>query len=155
MSIEARLQQLGIQLPAAPAAAGNYLPAIRTGDLLYLSGVLCALDGRMTHTGPVGRDQTVQTAVEGARVCVLNLLANIRAHTGSLDTVARFISLTGFVNAVDGFADSPAVLNGASDLLVEIFGDAGRHTRAAVAVNGLPKNSTVELQAVVELKPRA
>lgn len=151
MSHETRLTALGITLPTPPPVAGNYLPAVRVGNMLYLAGVLCALDGQMTHTGQVGAAQTVESANAGARVCTLNLLANIRAAVGSLDQVKRFVTLTGFVNGVSGFADSPAVLNGASDLLVQIFGDAGRHARAAVAVAGLPRNSAVEIQAVVEL----
>jgi enamine deaminase RidA (YjgF/YER057c/UK114 family) len=105
----------------------------------------------MTHTGQVGAAHNVQSAYEGARVCALNLLAAIKSATGDLAAVKRFITVTGYVNAVSGFADSPAVINGASDLLVAVFGDAGKHARAAVAVAGLPKNSTVEVQAVVEL----
>lgn len=151
MSAESRLQLLGIQLPKPPSPAGSYLPAVRVGNLLHLSGVICTVEGRMTHTGPVGKDQTVATASEAARICALNLLANIRAAAGSLDAVARFVSLTGYVNAIDGFSESPAVINGASDLLVQVFGDAGRHVRAAVAVNGLPRNSTVEISAIAEL----
>jgi enamine deaminase RidA (YjgF/YER057c/UK114 family) len=151
MSHEARLRALGIVLPPAPPAAGNYLPAVRVGNMLYLSGVVCLRDGQISHAGQVGREQTVATAAEGARVCALNLLANIRAATGSLDAVRGMVSLVGYVNAVSGFAESPAVINGASDLLVEVFGDAGRHVRAAVAVAGLPRNSTVEIQALVEL----
>ena len=105
----------------------------------------------MTHTGPVGEDQTVETAYQGARVCALNLLSVIKAAMGSLDRVERIVSLTGFVNAIAGFSESPQVINGASDFLVSIFRDKGCHARAAVAVNGLPKNSTVEVQAVVEI----
>lgn len=151
MSYEARLKELGLTLPTPPPAGGNYLPAIRTSKLLFLAGVICTRDGKMTHTGQVGREHTIETAAEGARVCALNLLANIRAATGSLDNVVRFVSVSGYVNAISGFADSPAVINGASDLFVQVFGDAGRHARAAVAVAGLPKNSTVEIQAVVEI----
>ncbi len=151
MSYEARLQELGIELPAPPPPAGSYVPAVRVGPVVHLAGVLCSLDGRMTHTGAVGRDQTVETAREGARICALNLLANLRAAAGSLDNVRRIVALTGFVNGVAGFADSPAVINGASDLLVGIFGEAGRHARAAVAVAGLPRDSSVEIQAIVEL----
>jgi enamine deaminase RidA (YjgF/YER057c/UK114 family) len=151
MSPESRLQQLGLVLPTPPPAAGNYLPAVQSGSLLHLAGVICVRDGQMTHTGAVGRDQTIATGAEAARVCALNLLANIRAAAGSLDAVRRFVSLTGFVQAVPGFADSPAVINGASDLIVQVFGDAGRHARAAVAVSGLPRNTTVEITAVVEL----
>jgi enamine deaminase RidA (YjgF/YER057c/UK114 family) len=151
MSYESRLQELGITLPPPPPAGGNYLPAVRVGNLLYLAGVICSRDGQMTHTGQVGRDQTIATAAEGARMCALNILANIRAAAGSLDAVKRFVTVAGYVNAISGFADSPLVINGASDFLVQVFGDAGRHARAAVAVAGLPKNSTVEIQAVVEL----
>jgi enamine deaminase RidA (YjgF/YER057c/UK114 family) len=106
----------------------------------------------MTHTGQVGREQTVQTANKSAEVCALNTLANIKAAVGSLEQIARIVFVSGFVNAVDGFTESPAVINGASDLFVKIFGEAGKHARAAVAVNGLPRGSTTEVQVVVELK---
>jgi enamine deaminase RidA (YjgF/YER057c/UK114 family) len=106
----------------------------------------------MTHIGQVGRDQTVQTGAESARVCALNTLANIKAAVGTLDAVKRIVFVSGFVNAVAGFADSPAVINGASDLFVQVFGEAGRHARAAVAVAGLPRNATTEIQVVVELR---
>lgn len=152
MNPESRLAELGLKLPAAPAAAGNYLPVVRTGQLLFCAGTICALDGSMTHTGQVGREQTVQSGYESARICVLNALANIRAATGSLDRVERIVMVNGFVNAIAGFADSPAVINGASDLLVAVFGEAGKHARAAVAVAGLPRNSTTEVQIVLELK---
>jgi enamine deaminase RidA (YjgF/YER057c/UK114 family) len=151
MSHEAKLSALGITVPQPPPAGGNYLPFVQVGNLLYLAGVICSQEGKMTHTGQVGRDHTVETAAAGAKVCALNILANIRAATGSLDRVKRFVTLAGYVNAVSGFADSPLVINGASDFLVQVFGDAGRHARAAVAVAGLPKNSTVEIQAIVEL----
>ncbi len=152
MTPEARLAELGLTLPVSPASAGNYVPTVRTGSLLFCAGTICALDGAMTHTGQVGREQTVQTGYDSARVCALNALTNIRAATGSLDRVTRVVMVSGFVNAVPGFADSPAVINGASDLLVAVFGEAGKHARAAVAVSGLPKNSTTEVQIVVELK---
>ncbi len=159
MTPETRLAALGLNLPPPPAAAGSYVPAVRTGNLLFCSGTLCTRDGQLTHAGAVGREQTVATAQAAAAVCALNLLANIQAAVGSLDQVARLVCVNGFVNAIDGFADSPAVLNGASDLFVSVFGEAGKHARAAVAVNGLPRNATVEVQAVVELKspvgPRA
>jgi enamine deaminase RidA (YjgF/YER057c/UK114 family) len=151
MSPESRLAALGLTLPAPPPAAGSYVPTVRTGNLLFCAGTICLLDGRMTHTGPVGGGQTVETARKAAEVCALNTLANIRAAVGSLDRVARVVMVNGFVNAVDGFAESPAVINGASELLVQVFGDAGRHARAAVAVNGLPRGSTTEIQVVVEL----
>ena len=152
MNPEAKLAELGLTLPAAPAAAGNYVPTVRTGNLLYCAGTICFLNGQMTHSGQVGKEQTVETAKKAAENCALNTLANIRAALGSLDRVARIVFVCGYVNAVDGFAESPAVINGASDLFVKIFGDAGKHARAVVAVNGLPRGSTIEVQVVVEVK---
>jgi enamine deaminase RidA (YjgF/YER057c/UK114 family) len=152
MNPESKLAELGLTLPNPPAAAGSYVPTVRTGNLLYCAGTICMVAGQMTHTGQVGREQTVQTGYKAAEVCALNTLANIKAATGSLDQVARIVFVSGFVNAVDGFADSPAVINGASDLFLKVFGEAGKHARAAVAVNGLPKGSTAEVQVVVELK---
>ena len=152
MNFEAKLAELGLSLPNPPAAAGSYVPTVRTGNLLYCAGTICMIDGRMTHVGQVGKEQTVDTAKKSAEVCALNTLANIKAAVGSLDQVARIVFVSGFVNAVDGFSDSPAVINGASDLFVKVFGDAGKHARAAVAVNGLPRGSTTEVQVVVELK---
>jgi enamine deaminase RidA (YjgF/YER057c/UK114 family) len=152
MNYEAKLSELGLKLPNPPAAAGSYVPTVRTGNLLYCAGTICMVDGQMTHTGQVGREQTIETAKKSAEVCALNTLANIKAAVGSLDRVARIVFVSGFVNAVDGFTDSPAVINGASDLFVKVFGDAGKHARAAVAVNGLPKGSTTEVQVVAELK---
>jgi enamine deaminase RidA (YjgF/YER057c/UK114 family) len=110
------------------------------------------LNGQMTHTGPVGRVQTVDTGRESARICALNTLANIKAAAGSLEAVQRVVFVAGYVNAVPGFVDSPAVINGASDLFVRIFGEAGKHARAAVAVTGLPRDATTEIQVVIELK---
>ncbi len=152
MTPEAKLAELGLNLPAAPAAAGNYLPTVRTGNLLYCAGTICLVDGRMTHAGQVGGEHTVESGYESARVCALNTLANIKAAVGSLDRISKFVFVGGYVNAVSGFADSPAVINGASDLFVAVFGESGKHARAAVAVGGLPKNSTSEIQVVVELK---
>ncbi|MSU22818.1 MAG: RidA family protein [Opitutus sp.] len=152
MNPEARLAELGLTLPTPPAAAGSYVPTVRTGNLLYCAGTVCLCNGQMTHTGQVGKEQTVETAKKSAEVCALNTLANIKAALGSLDRVARIVFVSGFVNAVDNFADSPAVINGASDLFVKVFGDAGKHARAAVAVNGLPRGSTTEVQVVVEVK---
>lgn len=154
MTTDERLNELGIELPTAPKPAGNYVPSMQVGNLLYISGAICLVDGKMTHTGKIGIDVTnheVGYGQEAARVCALNLLAVAKAHLGDLDKVSRIVQLNGFVNAVPGFPDSPAVLNGASDTMVEILGDRGRHTRAAVAVSGLPLDSTVEIQAVFEV----
>ena len=152
MNAESNLAELGLVLPNPPAAAGSYVPTVRTGNLLYCAGTICAIDGQMTHTGQVGKEQTVETAKKSAEICALNTLANIKSAVGSLDNVARVVMVNGFVNAVDGFAESPAVINGASELFLKVFGDAGKHARAAVAVNGLPRGSTTEVQVIVELK---
>lgn len=152
MNAESNLAELGLVLPNPPAAAGSYVPTVRTGNLLYCAGTICAIDGQMTHTGQVGKEQTVETAKKSAEICALNTLANIKSAVGSLDKVARVVMVNGFVNAVDGFAESPAVINGASELFLKVFGDAGKHARAAVAVNGLPRGSTTEVQVIVELK---
>lgn len=152
MNPEAKLAELGLALPNPPAAAGSYVPTVRTGNLLYCAGTICLMNGQMTHTGQVGKEQTVQTANKSAEICALNTLANIKAAVGSLEQVARIVFVSGYVNAVDGFSESPEVINGASDLFVKVFGEAGKHARAAVAVNGLPRGSTTEVQVVVELK---
>ena len=152
MNPELKLTQLGLTLPNPPAAAGSYVPTVRTGNLLFCAGTVSMVNGQMTHVGQVGKEQTIESAKKSAEVCALNTLANIKAAIGSLEKVARIVFVSGFVNAVDGFTESPAVINGASDLFLKIFGDAGKHARAAVAVNGLPRGSTTEVQIVVELK---
>ncbi len=149
--IEKRIESLGLVLPAPPSPAGNYLPWRRSGNTLYLAGAICMEAGKMTHTGKAGAAHSVESARAAARVCVLNALAAAKAAAGDLGNITQVLLVNGYVNAVEGFADSPAVLNGASDLLVEIFGDRGRHARAAVAVAGLPKDSTVEIQMVLEV----
>src|SRR5437660_1753259 len=113
MSIESKLAELGLKLPDPPAAAGSYVPCVRTGDLLYLAGTICSFNGAMTHVGQVGKEQTTQAGYEAAKICALNALANIKAGAGSLDAVKRFVFVSGYVNAVTGFADAPAVINGA------------------------------------------
>jgi enamine deaminase RidA (YjgF/YER057c/UK114 family) len=152
MNPESKLSELGLALPKPPAAAGSYVPTVRTGNLLYCAGTLPMMDGKLTHAGPVGREQTVETGAKAAETCALNTLANIKAALGSLDRVVRIVFVSGYVNAVDGFSESPAVINGASDLFLKVFGEAGRHARAAVAVNGLPRGATAEIQAVVEIR---
>jgi len=152
MSVESKLAELGLKLPAPPAAGGNYVPTVRVGNLLYCAGTISSFNGEMTHVGQVGKEQTVQSGYESAKISALNTLTNIKAALGSLDLVARFVYVGGYVNAISGFPDSPAVVNGASDLFVALYGEAGKHARAAVAVAGLPKNSTTEVQVVVEVK---
>ena len=146
-----RLAELGIELPAAPSPAGNYVAAMQVGKLLYLSGAICLVNGEMTHTGKIGETRDIAYGQAAARVCALNLLAVAKDQIGDLDKISRIVQLNGFVNGIPGFVESPAVINGASDILVEILGDRGRHTRAAVAVTGLPKDTCVEIQAVFEV----
>lgn len=148
-SIEKKVQEMGLSLPEPPTPGGNYLPWRISGNQLYLAGVIAIREGRMTHTGQVGANQTVESGYEAARVCAMNVLAGIKGALGSLDRVSAFLYMGGYVNAVAGFDQSPQVINGASDFFVEVYGDRGKHARAAVAVAGLPKNSTVELQTIV------
>ncbi|OHE82997.1 MAG: hypothetical protein A3G75_08415 [Verrucomicrobia bacterium RIFCSPLOWO2_12_FULL_64_8] len=147
--IETKLAEIGLTLPAPPNPAGSYVPYRINGNTLILAGVICMRDGVMTHAGQVGKEQTIDTGYAAAQVCALNALAAIKAALGRLDRVQEFLFVSGFVNAVPGFDSSPQVINGASDLFVKLFGEAGKHARAAVAVNGLPKGSTVEIQATV------
>jgi enamine deaminase RidA (YjgF/YER057c/UK114 family) len=151
-SIEAKLQELGLILPPPAAPAGSYVPYRINGNTLILSGVLAMRDGVVTHAGQVGREQTVETGNAAAQVCALNTLAAIKGALGRLDRVKEFLFVSGFVNGVAGFADSPQVINGASDLFVKLYGEAGKHARAAVAVAGLPRNTTVEIQVTVRFE---
>lgn len=147
--IEEKLRGLGLVLPPPPTPGGSYLPHRINGNTLILAGVICVLDGNVTHTGQVGRKQTVETAAAAAQVCALNTLAAIKGALGRLDRVQEFLYLGGYVNAVADFGQSPQVINGASDLFVQLYGDAGKHARAAIAVAGLPRNATVEIQVTV------
>jgi enamine deaminase RidA (YjgF/YER057c/UK114 family) len=147
---EARLQQLGITLPALPTPGGNYVPAKTVGHMVYLSGVI-SISPNGVITGTAGADKTVAEANAAARACALMHLAVLKRHLGSLDAVKSVVTVNGYVNAVPGFTDSPAAINGASDLFVEIFGESGRHVRAAIGVPALPRNALVELQITVEI----
>jgi len=147
--IEEKLAALGLTLPPPPAPAGSYVPYRIHGDTLILSGVLCVRDGAVTHAGQVGREQTVESGKAAAQICALNTLSAIRAALGGLGRVQEFLFVSGYVNGVAGFDQSPQVINGASDLFVSLYGDAGRHARAAVAVAGLPRNASVEIQVTV------
>jgi enamine deaminase RidA (YjgF/YER057c/UK114 family) len=151
VSPEQRLVELGLALPAAPAPGGNYVSAKRVGELLYLAGTISS-DANGVITGTVGIDRTVEDGYAAARACVLTQLAVIQRELGSIDRVAEVVSVNGYVNAAAGFADSPAVINGASDSLVQVFGEAGRHVRAAVGVSALPRHALVEIQMTVRVK---
>jgi len=147
--VEARLASLGIALPAAPNPVANYVPSISAGNFLFISGQISkAADGSLAK-GRLGTELTVEQGREAARLSALNVLAQAKAAVGDLDRIAQVIKLTGFVNATADFVDHPQVINGASDLLVEIFGDNGRHTRAAVGVSGLPLGCAVEIDAIL------
>ena len=150
--VEDRLTELGLDLPAVPAAAGNYLPFRISGNTLYLAGAITMVNGALTHTGKVGDGQSVEDGYEAARVCALNAIAVMKEALGDLDRVEAILLVTGYVNAVDGFTQAPAVINGASDLLVEIFGDAGKHARAAVSMAGLPLDTTTEVQITLAFR---
>ena len=150
MGAEARLIELGLTLPSLPQPGGNYLPARKVGSLLYLAGVISAVGGSVIQ-GTVGLDRSTEEGYQAARACALTQLAVIRRELGSLDLVSRVVSVNGYVNSIGGFPDSPKVINGASDLLVAVFGEEGRHVRAAIGVSGLPANALVELQMFVAL----
>jgi enamine deaminase RidA (YjgF/YER057c/UK114 family) len=149
--IEARLKDLGIILPGLPQPGGNYLPARTVGQMVYLAGVISIRDGEVI-TGTAGAARTIDEGYAAARACALIQLAVLKTHLGSLDEVKSIVTVNGYVNAVPGFPDSPKVINGASDLFVEIFGEAGRHARTAIGVPALPRNALVELQMTVEVE---
>ena len=150
----AELERLGLKLPmpAAPRAGGNYLPAKTVGGLVFLSGVISQSDGEIL-TGTAGADRSIEDGYAAARACAISQMTAIEQHLGSLAKVKQVVSVSGYVNAVAGFTDSPKVINGASDLLIEVFGEAGRHVRAAVGVSALPRNALVEVQMIVEALP--
>lgn len=150
-SPEQRLEALGITLPPAPKAVANYVPAVRTGSLVFISGQGPIANGKPTITGKLGAEVSEQEGYRAARETIVNALAVLRAEVGSLDRVRRIVKLLAFVNSAPGFVRQPAVVNGASDLLVEVFGDAGRHARSAVSANELPFNIPVEIEMIVEV----
>lgn len=152
MGAEARLAELGITLPAAPTPAGSYVPVNRTGNLLFTAGQIPTTDGKISHQGVVGADVDLETANAAARVCALNGLAAVRKELGSLDRIVRVVKVTGFVRSAPGFTDQPKVVNGTSDFLLEVFGDAGLHARSAVGVSELPLGVCVEVEFIFEVE---
>ena len=152
-TIDARLAELGITIPDAPAPAANYVPYAQTGNLVFCSGQLPLLDGAMVNSGKLGDSVTIEQAAEAARACAINLISQAKAACGGdLDRVVRVVRLGGFVNATPDFADHPKIINGASDLMVEVFGDAGRHARAAVGCSSLPFGVSVEVEGTFEIR---
>ena len=151
-AIEGRLAELGIALPEPPAPVASYVPYVVSGKQVFVSGQVTLERGALKYAGTVGKDLTLEDGQAAARLCAINLLAQLKAAAGGdLSKVKRCVKLGVFVNAVPGFTQHPEVANGASDLMLEVFGDAGRHARAAVGAGSLPRNVAVEVEAVFEL----
>ena len=151
-TIDARLAALGIELPAAAKPVATFVPCVQSGSTLYVSGQISSWNGALRHVGKVGRDVSVEEARDAARICALNVLAQARAFLGSLDRVRRVCMVQGFVNAVPEFAEHPAVMNGASDLFVQVFGESvGAHARFAVGAGSLPFDVAVEVAAILDV----
>jgi enamine deaminase RidA (YjgF/YER057c/UK114 family) len=150
-AVEKRLSELGIALakPAAPVA--NYVPFVRTGKLLMVSGQICLDSGKLVAVGQVGGGVSIEDGQKAARACAVNLLAQVKVALGDLDNVSRVVRLGGFVNSAPGFLEGPKVMNGASDLMVEVFGEKGRHARTTVGVSALPQNAAVEVEGLFEV----
>lgn len=151
-AIEMRLSDLGITLPDAAAPAANYVPFVRTGNQLFISGQLPMDAGKIAFTGKLGDGVSVDDGKAAAKTCAINLLAQAKAATGDLDKVVRLVKIVGFVNSTADFTDQPQVINGASDFLVEAMGDAGRHARSAVSAASLPFGASVEIEAIFEIE---
>ncbi len=148
--IEQKIESLGIKLPTPPTPAGSYVPAVRTGNLLYISGQIPIEDGKVVFTGKVS-DENLETAQKSARMCAINILAQLKRELGDLEKVSKIVRISGFVNSVPGFSQHPKVINSASDLFFEIFGEKAKHSRIAVGVASLPLDSMTEIDAIVEV----
>ena len=147
---EEKLKELGIELPEAPVPAGNYIPAVRTGNLLFISGQIPLENGKVAYTGKVSNDN-LETAQKSAKSCAINILAQIKREAGSLDKVSKIVKLSGFVNSVPEFTQHPKVINAASDLMFGVFGEKGKHARIALGAGSLPLDSMTEIDAIVEI----
>lgn len=152
MEAEAKLNALGLRLPDPPRPIGSYLLARRTGDLLFLSGTTCYVDGGLLHTGRLGKELTVEQGQAAARQAMLNLLAVVKSTLGDLDHVEQVIKLNGYVNSAPDFDRQPEVINGASDLLAQIYGESGRHARTSIGVSDLPGHIPVEIELVIQVR---
>lgn len=152
MSIAQRLADLGLEIPVLPPPTASYVPAVRAGNLVFASGQTPTVAGNLVIAGKLGADVTVEQGQEAARLAALNCLAEVRGVLGSLDAVTRVVKLTGYVASAAGFGDQPTVINGASRLMEDVFGSAGRHARAALGVAELPAGAPVEIELVVEVR---
>lgn len=152
MTPEEKIKTLGIELPEIPKPLGSYIPFVKTGNLIYLSGMLPLKDGKLLKTGRVGESVSLDDAVLCARTSAINALAVLKSAVYSFDMIKQCVKITGFIASAPDFTDQPRVLNGASDLMSEVFGEAGRHARAAVGVNILPMNSPVEVEFIFEVQ---
>jgi enamine deaminase RidA (YjgF/YER057c/UK114 family) len=151
-AVEKKLKELGITLKEAPAAVANYVPYVRTGNLLMISGQLCLDgDGKLVTKGRLGAGVSIEDGQKAARACALNLLAQVKAALGDLDRVMRVVRLGGFINSAAGFVDGPKVMNGASDVMVAAFGEKGKHARSTVGVAALPADAAVEVEGLFEV----
>ena len=149
MSVEKKLKELGIVLPEPPVAVAAYVPCLRAGDLVFTSGQIPFSQGELQYKGVVGKDLSLDEGVAAARLCMLNALAVLKKELGNLDRIEKIVQLLGYVRCTDDFTDQPIVVNGASQLLLDIFGQAGRHTRMALGANALPLGASVELALTV------
>lgn len=153
MNVETKIKELGLTLPEVPKPVASYIPTLIIGNLLFTSGNLPLKDGKVFYTGKMGEgNNSIETGYEASRLATLNSLSAARAAAGSLSKIKRVVKVTGFVNSTSGFTDQPKVINGASDLLVSIFGEAGRHVRSAIGVNELPLNALVEIEFIYEIE---
>lgn len=152
MSFEARIKELGLTLPETTRPVANYVPAVEVGNLIFVSGHVPTVGGQLHSKGKLGRELSIEQGQEAARVALLNSLSAVRSLTGSLDVVRRIVKLNGWVASAEGFGNQPQVINGASLLLEEIFGEAGKHARAAIGVAELPSGAPVELELIVEVQ---
>ena len=150
--ISKKMAEAGISLPEAPSAAGSYVPVVIADRLAFVSGQIPVEDGQVKFKGKIGRGMSVEQGQQAARLCAVNGLAQLKKTLGGLEDIVRIVKLTGFVNCDPSFTDQPKVINGASDLLVQIFGERGRHARAAVGVASLPLDSAVEVEFIVQLR---
>jgi len=150
-TVEKKLRELGIVLAEPVAPVANYVPFVRTGNLLVVSGQICLDAGKLVAKGQLGAGVSIEDGRKAARACAVNLLTQVKAALGDLDKVVRVVRLGGFVNAVPGFLDGPKVMNGASDLMVAVFGDKGRHARTTVGVSALPSDAAIEVEGLFEV----